>query len=135
MTGASRRAPRWVGRWLMTVGAWHMLFGLWWFATPLRLVAREGMWNSVGWSADQRALAFWFLAAGAFGLLAGSLADDAEARGQLLPRSFGGGLTVLALIGGVALPRSAFWLLLVPGLAALHAHHTATRSPRVEPRS
>ena len=125
MTGGAAHAPRWIGRWLMAVGAWHTLFGLWWFAAPLGRVVRAGVWNSVGWSDPGRAAAFWFLATGAFALLAGSLVDDAEARSARLPVRFGWGLTAVALIGGVLLPVSGFWLLLVPGIGALRARRRA----------
>ena len=103
----------------MAVGVWHTLFGLWWFAAPLARVARGGVWGAVGWSTDGRALAFWFLAAGAFALLAGGLTDHLETRGGPLPEWLGWGLVAVALAGGVAIPVSGFWLLAVPGVGVL----------------
>ena len=103
----------------MAVGVWHTLFGLWWFAAPLARVARGGAWGAVGWSTDGRALAFWFLAAGAFALLAGGLVDYLETHGGPLPEWLGWGLVSVALVGGVAIPVSGFWLLAVPGAGVL----------------
>jgi hypothetical protein len=116
---ASRRAPRWIGRWLCAVGGWHTAFGLWWFAAPLGRVVRAGWWNAVGWTGDRRALAFWFVVAGALALILGALVDDAERQRRLVPRVCGWGLVALALAGGAAVPVSAFWLLLVPGVGVL----------------
>lgn len=125
--GAGRRPTRWIGRWMMAVGAWHTAFGLWWFAVPLHRLVRAGWWNAVGWSADGRALAFWFLVAGALAVLSGTLLDDAELQDRTIPRSFGWGLVALALAGSAAVPVSGFWLLLAPGLGVLRVHARGRR--------
>jgi len=114
--------PRWIGRWILGVGVFHLVFGAWWFATPLLRIARSGLWSSVGWSSDGRALAFWFVLAGLLLLLVGAMADWTEAHVPgALPRFFGWTLLAITLVGCVCLPVSGFWALLVPAIGAIRA--------------
>jgi MFS family permease len=115
------RRGRWIGRSILGVGAFHTAFGLWWFARPLGRMAGDGLWSSVGWTTESgRAVAFWFLVAGALALLLGALADWIErVDGRRLPRFFGWALLALTAIGCLCLPVSAFWALLVPAVGAI----------------
>ena len=112
-------APRWIGRTLIAVGAWHTAFGVWWFAAPLAEAVRAGGWNAVGWSPGRRPLAFWFLVVGAVVLLLGVLVNDVELQRRPIRRSVGWALVALAVVGGAAVPISGFWVLLAPGLGLL----------------
>lgn len=145
MTERPTRRPtgrrRWVGRWVMGVGAWHVAFGIWWFGAALGRAARDAMWNAIGWTRDDAALGFWFLMAGGFALLAGVLADHVERYDGELPASFGWGIAALALVGAAAVPLSGFWLLFVPAAVVLDARRRsptsaarATPGPRATPR-
>jgi hypothetical protein len=116
----ARLGPRWIGRAIMGVGAFHTAFGVWWFAEPLGRMAGAGLWSSVGWSDAGRALAFWFVVAGALAMLLGALTDWIERpAGMPLPRFLGWALLALTALGCLCLPVSAFWVLLAPAVGAI----------------
>jgi hypothetical protein len=125
---------RWVGRWLAGVGILHILFGVAAFADPLREIAADGFWNAVDAYPD-RSLAFWFVFAGPLIVLLGALVDRVEARAPVeLPRFLGWTLLIFALLGGILMPLSGFWLFLPPALGVLLGRPTRTSTSRtVEP--
>lgn len=100
------------------MGLWHTVFGLVWYARPLRDILRGGYVGAVGWEHTPRALGFWFMAAGAIAMTLGALAAWVERR-MRLPRFFGWALGGVALAGGLALPVSGFWLLIAPAVAVI----------------
>lgn len=111
---------RWIGRWVMAVGALHTLLGLVVFAPQLRELLAAGGWNALGDRDPMRSLAFWFLFGGLYALLIGALADWIErATGGPLPRVFGWTLLGSTVVGAVLAPVSGFWLLVPPAVAAL----------------
>ena len=119
---ARAASTAWIGRWIVGVGIFHTAFGAWWFAAPLGRIARAGVWRSVGWSGDGRALAFWFLMSGLLALLVGALVHwIARQPGLALPRFFGWALLGVAAVGCLCLPVSGFWALLVPAVGAIVA--------------
>ena len=121
---------RWVGRWLAGVGILHILFGVAAFADPLREIAAEGFWNAVDAHPD-RSVAFWFVFAGPLIVLLGALVDWVEAHAPVgLPRFLGWTLLVFALLGGILMPLSGFWLFLPPALGVLLDRRTAIPTTR-----
>jgi hypothetical protein len=110
---------RWVGRWLLGVGAIHTGYGLWAFAAPLRAIGADGFWNAVDADPGRR-LAFWFLFTGFVFLLTGALVDHTEAQeAGRLPWFVGYALLLLGVGGAVLIPVSAIWLLIPPAAAVL----------------
>ncbi len=111
---------RWIGRWLMAVGALHTLVGLVAFAAPLRGLVDAGVVNALGSRDPLRNLAFWFLFGGLMTALVGYLADWIErTAGGRLPATLGWVLLVTAVLGVVLAPASGFWLVLPPAVAIL----------------
>lgn len=123
---------RWVGRWLMGVGALHSVVGLVVFAGPLRALLTEGVVNALGSRDPLRNLAFWFLFGGVMTVLVGYLADWIErAPRGVLPPALGWSLLSVAVLGVTLAPASGFWLVLPAAIGILarsrsRARHTAT---------
>jgi hypothetical protein len=119
---------RWIGRWLMGVGALHTIVGLIAFAAPLREVIDAGVVNALGSRDPLRNLAFWFLFGGMTTALVGYLADWIErATGGPLPAALGGALLLLALVGVTLAPASGFWLVLPAAVGILRRARPAAR--------
>lgn len=74
-------------------------------------IAREGLLGAIAQDPLRLAL-FWSACFGLALLLLGSLMHSLELRSQQLPRSLGWQLAALALVGGMSLPASGFWLAL-----------------------
>ena len=110
---------QWIGRWTLIVGALHTLVGFAVFAAPLGALAQRGF-NGLGDRDPLRNLAFWFVFAGIYLVLAGHLADRLERAGTL-PRSFGWTLLVTTIVGVVLAPASGFWLAFPPAIASAFA--------------
>lgn len=66
---------------------------------------------------------FWYLFFGAVLLMLGWALDRWELRGDVLPPSVGWQLVALAAGGGLLMPVSGFWLVLVPGIWILRRYH------------
>ena len=121
---------RWVGRWLMGVGALHTLLGLVVFAAPLRELVDAGWVNALGSRDPMRNLAFWFVFGGVFTVLVGHLADWIERLpSAALPRSLGWALLITAAVGATLAPASGFWLVFPAAIGALVQRRRAVRPP------
>lgn len=107
----------WIGKYIVGVGLIHSLFGLVVFRTTFADIARDMLFNTVGWQLD-RGFAFWFVTVGFFWILLGLVLDHFERAGQPLPRFLGPALGALTLIAVVIMPLSGWWLFFVP-VAAL----------------
>jgi hypothetical protein len=70
-----------------------------------------------------RTVLFWYLFFGLALLMLGWALDRWESRGDVLPASVGWQLVVLALLGGLLVPASGFWLALAPGVWILRRAH------------
>lgn len=124
---------RWIGRWLVTVGALHTLLGLFVFAAPLRAFVGAGPLNVLGGGEPLRSVAFWFLFGGVFICLVGYLIDWAERTpGAVLPRPVGWTLLATAVVGVAVAPVSGFWLAFPPAVGLLaRSRATAGRARSV----
>lgn len=124
----------WRGGMVMVVGALHTAFtftvasGAGWSAEMLaqaggspplgRIVPGFGS----GQPPDLAALAFfWSIACGLAIVLFGAAVRAIESGDRPPPRGIGVALIVLAVTGGVLVPVSGFWLLLVPGWSLARA--------------
>ena len=103
----------WIGIYLIIIGVIHAALTLVFFREGLIAILNDGIWNSVSGFED-RALAFWFMAAGFFSIVLGILAYWAERELGRLPIALGYSLLALALIIIIVLPASGGWLLLPP---------------------
>jgi hypothetical protein len=123
---------RWIGRWLVVVGALHTLLGLIVFAAPLRELIGAGWLNVLGSRDPMRSLAFWFLFGGVFICLVGYLIDWIERLpGAVLPRPVGWTLLITATVGVMLAPVSGFWLAFPAAIGAFVQRRRAAQQPRV----
>ena len=119
---------RWVGRWLMGVGALHSVLGLVVFAAPLRELVDAGVVNALGSRDPLRNLAFWFLFGGVMTALVGYLADWIErAPGGMLPPALGWVLLLTAAAGATLAPASGFWFVFPAAIGILLRARPAAR--------
>ncbi|HEY8905631.1 MAG TPA: DUF6463 family protein [Rhodoferax sp.] len=112
----------WMGRWVMTVAALHMVVGLVMLRTPLTAMASAGWFDSVGQD-PTRGFAAWFMLFGG-PLLTLGLAINALEKHQAtaaLP-TLGWMILLLCAIGALLMPVSGFWLCIPPGVALLRRH-------------
>jgi len=103
------------GRWLMAAAVIHILLGVWFGRSALASLAEEGFFNTVDPHKD-RQLVFWFIFAGLALLLLGHLMCWAAAAGRCLPAVLGWELLAVAVVGGVLMPVSGWFLIMVPGI-------------------
>ena len=103
---------------LLLIALLHTAFGVFYFSDPLLALVHDGVVDAAHGD-PARGHAIWFLYAGASWFLIASLARQLSARGLGFPAEFGWGLIVFATIGATVSPASGFWLLFVPGVAAL----------------
>lgn len=115
---------RWIGRWILGVALLHTLFAIVVFKNTLLEIAAAGVFNSVGQD-PMRGAVVWFVLFGAVIALLGFTVDALEKAQITLPASVVIGMLLLALLGVVLMPESGFWLLFVPGLAALAKRRSA----------
>lgn len=108
----------WIGRWLMVVAVLHTALAFVMFKEQWVELAQAGVIDTVT-ATPMRGKAVWF---GLFGLLLflfGAVVDALERTGRAMPTGVAVGLLLLGLLGGALMPRSGFWLVLPPALAAL----------------
>ncbi|PCC68560.1 DUF6463 family protein [Nannocystis exedens] len=98
------------GTLLFWTGVVHQAFGLTVGGGIALEIVRDGYVGAVEVSRD-REVVFWFLVAGVLMMIGGRALARLE-RERPLPREFGGWLLALALLGGLAIPASGFWLAL-----------------------
>lgn len=113
-----------LGLLMMATGALHTLLGFLVFTGPARAIWQAGVWNSIARDYS-RATILWFTCSGVLLLLMGYLMHWIL-RQQPLPRALGVGLAVLGLAGGVIMPASGFWLVLVLAILVLNPPRAET---------
>jgi hypothetical protein len=123
---------RWIGRWLMGVGALHTLIGIAVFAAPLRDIVDAGVVGTLGPRDTLRNLAFWFLFGGVTLVMIGYLTDWIErAASGLLPAPLGWALLATAVLGATLAPASGFWLVFPPAVGILLRARSAGESAAI----
>ncbi|MEO1554963.1 MAG: DUF6463 family protein [Pseudomonadota bacterium] len=106
---------RWIPVWMITIAVIHSALAIVLYSSFYAQFAQRGVWGSVT-SNDDR-LALWFLAAGAMMFLIGYCFLYMSH----VPKLAGVILAGIAVVGGVLLPASGFWLILPPALGILIA--------------
>lgn len=112
------KSKRWIGRWLIVSAVLHTLYALVVFNAPLMEIVQAGLFDAINRD-PVRSRAVWFVFFGFCAALAGIAADALENARIDLPRPFGIGLLLIAILGVVLMPRSGLWLLFPPALAAI----------------
>lgn len=109
---------RWIGRWLMAVGALHV---------PIALVKHQALWSEIADAGvfdvvagdAARGHATWFMIAGPSLLFLGVVVDALEKAQVRPPVALGVAMLLTAICMLVLMPRSGTWLLLPPALAMI----------------
>jgi hypothetical protein len=109
---------RWIGRWVMAVGALHV---------PIALIKHHAIWSEIGEAGvfdvvagnAARGHATWFLVAGPTLIFIGVLVDALEKAQLRPPLALGIAMLLTAVLLLVLMPRSGGWLLLAPALAMI----------------
>jgi hypothetical protein len=106
-----------VGSLLVLIGTLHQCIGvlLWW--RVILAVLRDGFVDAIAGDPLRMAV-FWFLIAGWLMIIAGQALREIE-RVRPLPARFGWRLIAFAVVGGLAIPASGFWLAIPLGLLTL----------------
>ncbi|WAS96603.1 DUF6463 family protein [Nannocystis punicea] len=97
-----------MGTLLFWTGILHEVVGLSLGGAIALEIVRDGYVGAVEVSRE-REVVFWFLVAGVLMMIGGRALASLE-RERPLPREFGWWLLALALLGGLAIPVSGFWL-------------------------
>jgi hypothetical protein len=106
---------KWVGKSLIGIGILHTIFGFVFFWGILAELAGEMFLNTIDRQLDRHA-AFWFLFAGFVLMIVGGFIDWAERRDLRLPAFLKWSFLAITAMGCVIMPKSGFWLLIVPTL-------------------
>ena len=109
---------KWTGYWMMVVAVLHLAATVALHGSSFIRMLELGVWNST--ISVELHLAVWFAIASPFMFLLGLSILEM----RMPSRLFGWLLTSIAVIGGVLIPISGFWLLLPPGLAIAFARRT-----------
>ena len=109
---------RWIGRWLMVVGALHVPFSLVFHRAVWLDIANAGFFGTVAGQV-LRGHAAWFLLFGPVLVLVGAALDALEKARLRPPLLLGVGMLLLTAFALVLMPRSGFWLILPPTFALL----------------
>lgn len=103
------------GHLLVVTGVAHLLYGLWLFRGPLAGIAAGGFFAALRGNVDRK-LAFWFLFASPMMWIVGQLVLWTDAKGLRPPVWLGLQMLSLSLAGLALMPKSGFWLVLVPAV-------------------
>lgn len=105
----------WIGLSVVVTGVLHTIVGGWIFADIVPKVVSAGVYDTVGFGKPEGVnSAFWFFYAGFLLLILGGAMMRLERQGAGLPLWMAWALLAFAVSGAVMMPRSGFWLLLVP---------------------
>lgn len=97
----------------------HTAIGLLLFWKPVSELVLAGVWNGIG-SAIDRSNAFWFLFFGVLmWVIARMLRWLTNEQGIPIPRFVGWQMLVLSVIGGICMPVSGFWLVILQAVYML----------------
>jgi hypothetical protein len=103
----------WVGKSMVVIGILHTFLGSARFHGILDQMLKEGLFNTVRRQPD-RFGAFWFLFAGLAVILFGVLIDWIEKKRLAFPAFLKWGFLVITALGCLIVPKSGFWLMVVP---------------------
>ncbi|MGD9367226.1 MAG: DUF6463 family protein [Desulfobacteraceae bacterium] len=103
----------WIGKSVLVIGIVHSVYGFIVFRGILAELCRELLLNTVDGQPNREA-AFWFLFSGFALLIIGGLIHWVEQRRLAMPLFLKWSFLAITLLGCFIMPKSGFWLLLVP---------------------
>jgi len=112
---------KWVGKSMMVVGLLHTFLGSAHFQGVLADMFNAGLFNTVHRQQLDRFGAFWFLFSGLALILVGALVDWFERKRLALPAFFKWGFLGLTALGCLVMPKSGFWLMVIPAVGLFRA--------------
>ena len=110
----SRTMKNKIGLSIIVIGVMHTLLSLMKFSDTFSEIIKEGIINS-GLGAN-RGWAIWFTVTGFVFIFLGLAIQALEQHQLTVPKLIGWGLLLTAVIGGLMIPLSGFWILLLPSL-------------------
>lgn len=111
----------------MGIGLLHTVYGLIIYRAVLSLLFQEKLFDTVQDGQYERGEVFWFMFFGFVLMILGGLVNWVEHRMRKLPYFLGWSLLAGALLGGLAMPVSGFWLMLVPSLGIIFKQRARRR--------
>ncbi len=111
----------WIGKSVIAIGLIHSIFGLVVFRPTIATLLDERLLNTVDGQPDRERV-FWFLFTGFAWLILGALIDWMERSGLRLPRFSAWVLLVMTGVGVVIMPKSGFWLFVIPTIGLFRRH-------------
>lgn len=112
-----------IGWIVIIIGSLHSLLGIVKFSESFLSMLSEGIFNTG--AGPERGWAIWFTFCGIVFILLGLGLGFIEKKGMHIPKNIGWGLAGSAIMGGVILPVSGFWALLLPALLILFGKQQA----------
>lgn len=109
---------RWIGYWLMGVAVLHTVYAVVGYGDVLRSIAARGVVDTVGADPLSGAVA-WFVLFGVLLFACGLAVAALEKAEASVPRSLGGCMLALTVLGVALMPASGFWLAFPPAIALL----------------
>lgn len=106
-----------IGWIVIIIGSLHSLLAMVKFSESFGSMLSEGIFNTG--TGPERGWAIWFTFCGILFILLGLGLKFIENKGLNIPKSMGWGLAGSAILGGLILPASGFWALLLPALLIL----------------
>ncbi|WP_075342393.1 DUF6463 family protein [Tenacibaculum agarivorans] len=115
-----------VGFIVLIIGVLHVLLGAIKFFRVFKEMFFEGLFNS-GTGAD-RGWAIWFFTTGVVFIILGLAFKFIEKQKLKIPKTIGWIIFYLAIFGGVIIPKSGFWILLLPSILIIFSHENRVKS-------
>lgn len=108
---------RHIGETQIAIGILHTAIGLRAYRRPLAAIVRQR--GLAVTDPPERQAAFWFMVCGLSTIAAGQTARWAQRQTGTIPAGLGRSSLAVGLLGGLLIPKSGFWLVVLHGLLAL----------------
>lgn len=101
-----------IGMIVIAIGILHTMLGLVKYAGIFGAMVSEGLINTAG--TNERNLAIWFTFCGTVFIMLGYTMKTIEGHTGRIPSPLGWSMFASAVLGGLILPISGFWALIIP---------------------